>query len=233
MIYISHLVLDDEMKALVNEYGTGIESIDFSISDNLDQLSDSIKTYWQKMKEIGTRDLILHGPFLDVNPCAYDSLVREATMTRFNQCYEAGLQLGAKKIVFHSGMNPYVYYKEYWAEHVAKFWKEFMKNKTELEVVLENVFDDDWRLLLDVYKKVNQPNFKLCLDIGHAHCYSSLDVREWAKNLYVMSTSMTTAATGIPTLGLEAETFPGRKCLVICRRQKNAPGPLNACKKRI
>ena len=54
MIYISHLVLDDEMKALVNEYGTGIESIDFSISDNLDQLSDSIKTYWQKMKEIGT-----------------------------------------------------------------------------------------------------------------------------------------------------------------------------------
>ena len=183
MIYISHLVLDDDMKSLVKEYGTGIESIDFSISDNLDQLSDSIKTYWEKMKEIGTRDLILHGPFLDVNPCAYDSLVREATMTRFNQCYEAGLQLGAKKIVFHSGMNPYVYYKEYWAEQVAKFWQEFMQNKTELEIVLENVFDDDWRLLLDVYERVNQPNFKLCLDIGHAHCYSSLDVREWAKNL--------------------------------------------------
>ena len=44
MIYISHLVLDDDMKALVKEYGTGIESIDFSISDNLDQLSDSKRT---------------------------------------------------------------------------------------------------------------------------------------------------------------------------------------------
>ena len=121
MIYISHLVLDDEMKALVNEYGTGIESIDFSISDNLDRLSDSIKSYRRKMRYIGTRRLILHGPFLDVNPCAYDSLVREATMIRFNQCYEAGLRLGAKKIVFHSGMNPYVYYKEYWAEQVSKF----------------------------------------------------------------------------------------------------------------
>ena len=55
MIYISHLVLDDDMKALVKEYGTGIESIDFSISDNLDRLSDSIKTYWEKMREIGTR----------------------------------------------------------------------------------------------------------------------------------------------------------------------------------
>ena len=39
MIYISHLVLDDDMKALVKEYGTGIESIDFSISDNLDPVS--------------------------------------------------------------------------------------------------------------------------------------------------------------------------------------------------
>lgn len=48
-MYISHLVLDDEMKALVKEYGTGIESIDFSISDNLDRLSDSIKAYREKM----------------------------------------------------------------------------------------------------------------------------------------------------------------------------------------
>lgn len=69
-MYISHLVLDDEMKALVKEYGTGIESIDFSISDNLDRLSDSIKAYREKMRYIGTRRLILHGPFLDVNPCA-------------------------------------------------------------------------------------------------------------------------------------------------------------------
>ena len=29
MIYISHLVLDDDMKALVKEYGTGIEALIF------------------------------------------------------------------------------------------------------------------------------------------------------------------------------------------------------------
>lgn len=52
-----------------------------------------------------------------------------------------------------------------------------MENRKEIEIVLENVFDDDWELPLDVYKKVNQPNFKLCLDIGHVHCYSSLDVQ--------------------------------------------------------
>ena len=120
---------------------------------------------------------------LDVNPAAYDRLVREVTMKRFDQCYQAGLLLGARKIVFHSGMNPYVYYKQGWADQVSRFFSEFMDGRQELEIVLENVFDDDWELLLDVYKKVDHPNFKLCLDIGHAHCYSSVDVREWAKAL--------------------------------------------------
>ena len=132
---------------------------------------------------MGTRELILHGPFLDVNPAAYDRLVREVTMKRFDQCYQAGLLLGARKIVFHSGMNPYVYYKQGWADQVSRFFSEFMDGRQKLEIVLENVFDDDWELLLDVYKKVDHPNFKLCLDIGHAHCYSSVDVREWAKAL--------------------------------------------------
>lgn len=68
-------------------------------------------------------------------------------------------------------------------QQVSRFFSEFMDGRQELEIVLENVFDDDWELLLDVYKKVDHPNFKLCLDIGHAHCYSSVDVREWAKAL--------------------------------------------------
>lgn len=183
MIYVSHLLPDEEMKELAKKYDTGVESIDFSISDHLDDLDGSIALYKKKLHEIGAEKLILHGPFLDVNPCAYDRLVREATMKRFAQCYQAGKELGAEKIVFHSGMNPYVYYKEFWADHVAEFWKEFLKERRELEVVLENVFDDDWQLMLDVHHKVDAPNFKLCLDIGHVHCYSSMDVRGWAENL--------------------------------------------------
>lgn len=48
---------------------------------------------------------------------------------------------------------------------------------------MENVLDEDWRLLLDVYKQVEHPNFKLCLDMGHAHCYSEISVLEWAQEL--------------------------------------------------
>ena len=145
MIYISHLLSDEEMGELLQASGAGIESIDFSISDNLDQLPQTVREYREKMKRLGVEHVILHGPFLDVNPCAYDRLVREVTMTRFAQCCEAGRELGAERIVFHSGINPYVYYKESWAEHVALFWQEFLEKCPDMEIVLENVFDDDWR----------------------------------------------------------------------------------------
>ena len=96
MIYISHLLPDEEMKGLVTETGTGVESIDFSISDNLDHLGKRIELYQKKLEKMGNPPLILHGPFLDLNPAAFDSLIGEVTMTRFTPCYQAGLELGAK-----------------------------------------------------------------------------------------------------------------------------------------
>ena len=50
MIYISHLLPDEEMKEFTQKYGTGIESIDFSISDNLDHLSETVENYRKKME---------------------------------------------------------------------------------------------------------------------------------------------------------------------------------------
>lgn len=100
MIYISHLIPDEKMKFFVEKYGVGVESIDFSISDNLDQLSMSIEYCREKLKYMGTDQLILHGPFLDVNPCAYDSLVREATMTRFSSAMRPGWSLVQRRSFF-------------------------------------------------------------------------------------------------------------------------------------
>lgn len=106
MIYVSHLLRDEEMKELVEELEVGVESIEFSISENLDHLSEHIKTYRKRLQFIGTRELTLHGPFLDLNPVAYDSRVRRVTMERFIQCYEAAQELGAKKIVYHTCYHP-------------------------------------------------------------------------------------------------------------------------------
>lgn len=126
MIYVSHLLRDEEMKELVEELEVGVESIEFSISENLDHLSEHIKTYRKRLQFIGTRELTLHGPFLDLNPVAYDSRVRRVTMERFIQCYEAAQELGAKKIVYHTCYHPGIYFLIGWAERMEEFFHEFL-----------------------------------------------------------------------------------------------------------
>lgn len=183
MIYISHLLPDEEMKELTEELQTGVESIEFSISDNLDHLSEHIKSYKKRLQFIGTKDLILHGPFLDLNPVAFDSRVRRVTMERFVQCYEAAQELEAKKIVFHTCYHPAIYFLTGWAERMEEFFHEFLSGREEIAIVLENVFDREWEPILEVKQRLRESNFSLCLDIGHTHCMSPHPVEEWAQQL--------------------------------------------------
>lgn len=108
MIYISHLLPDDEMQEIISQTGVGIESIEFSISDNLDHLNDSIRSYRERMKNMGCQEMILHGPFMNIDPAAFDSEVRKVTKMRFHQTYTAGMELEghtfAVAVQWHSEM---------------------------------------------------------------------------------------------------------------------------------
>ena len=48
---------------------------------------------------------------------------------------------------------------------------------------LENVLDPKWEPLKAVADQVEADNFGLCLDIGHANCYSAQPVEDWAQGL--------------------------------------------------
>lgn len=49
-IFISHLLPDEEMKKLVISTGAGIESIEFSVQENLDSLSRHIRDYKARLE---------------------------------------------------------------------------------------------------------------------------------------------------------------------------------------
>lgn len=58
---------------------------------------------------IKKRSLSIHGPFLDLNPASYDSLVRNITMLRYNQVYSVAKKLGADRVIYHSCFNENIY----------------------------------------------------------------------------------------------------------------------------
>lgn len=181
MIFISDLLPEKDMKQVLQKTGAGVESIEFSISDSLDHLEDKIKEYRSRMEYYGVTDLTLHGPFLDLNPMSYDSQIQKATEYRYAQAYDAGVRLGAKKIIYHTGFIPTVYYLEGWAQRMADFWNSFMGSRTEMQVLMENLLDPFPEPIKQVKDMVGVPNFKLCLDIGHANCYSNISPVKWAE----------------------------------------------------
>ncbi|MDO4491325.1 MAG: sugar phosphate isomerase/epimerase family protein [Lachnospiraceae bacterium] len=181
MMFLSELLERNEMKRALQDTGAGLESIRFAVSDNLDQLQQQIREAKEDLKYYGDPALYLHGPFLDLNPMSYDSAVRQVTMDRFNACYEAAVELGAEGVVYHSCMIPQIYFTEGWAERMAEFWNEFLEGKSGIPVRMENVLDREIHCFVEVAREVKHPDFGLCVDIGHAHCYSEYSVLEWVR----------------------------------------------------
>jgi sugar phosphate isomerase/epimerase len=183
MIYVSHIIPDDDIKEVVEKTGCGIESIEFSMPDNLDNLPASIRAYRKRLKYIGAKSLTFHGPFLDLNPMTFDREIQKVVMKRYQQVYIAAQALGAKKIVFHSGLDPDLYYLQGWAERMRDFFLEYLEDRKSIEIELENVLDREWEPLRDTVEMVGKDNFHVCFDMGHAHAYSKIPVIEWAKGL--------------------------------------------------
>lgn len=181
--FISDLILREELKVALQELDMGIETLRFGIGMNLDDFDHQLEEAKEEMAWYGNPPLTIHGPFLDLNPMSFDSRIRQATMDRFQQAYEAARELGARKIVYHTCRVPATVFLQGWADRMVDFWNEFLEGKSGIGVCMENVFDPEYTGILEVAERIVHPDFGLCLDIGHAHCFSETPVLEWAKRL--------------------------------------------------
>ena len=50
MIFISHLIPDEQMKELLTLTKAGVESIEFSVSENLDRLDQTMLSYEKRLR---------------------------------------------------------------------------------------------------------------------------------------------------------------------------------------
>jgi|LSQX01.2.fsa_nt_gb sugar phosphate isomerase/epimerase len=184
MIYFGQIDDLGLLAGLLSEYQAGLESYAFGTSAALDDLPLAHQSYTRDLQGLAGYGLALHGPFFDLNPAAFDSLVREATRCRFESCYQAARQLGADKIIFHSGFCPQVYWEETWRNNSILFWREFLADKDDsIALHLENCYEESFSSLAQVIDEVDHPAFTACLDLGHAHVCSQLPLKDWLKGL--------------------------------------------------
>ena len=173
--------LEENLK-LRDKLNIGFEYNDFfipSLLDNKKELDERIEAY----KKIGGFNTI-HGVFFDICFNSSDSLIKDASYKRARQTLDIAKKLGCKKIVFHTnyiiGFNSDDY-KKMWVERNAEAYNTFLNEYSDIEILIENMFDNNDILVRELLDMVNNPRFRMCLDIAHANL-SNESISEWIKN---------------------------------------------------
>ena len=158
-IYVSQLFSDDRVSEILNQYEIGLEIIEFGIGYTLDKDDNGVVEYCERMGDlIKGRSLSIHGPFLDLNTASFDSMIKQATLTRYNQAYSVAKKLGADRLVFHSCYYEDIYFKETYINNSLEFWNEFLSDKdASVKIYIENMYEKDLSVLKELvsWKNLN------------------------------------------------------------------------------
>lgn len=176
--YIS--TIDPNAADTAREYGLGLEIAEYCTAWNMDrEFPETDAAVREKLEGVSRR--VLHGPFNELFPCAIDPKARELAAYRYRQAIDLAKGYGADKVVLHGGYNPRLYYPCWYTEQSILFWKEFFREDPGVEIVLENVFEEEPAMLLDIVRGVDHPKLRMCLDVGHVNAYSEIPASEWLK----------------------------------------------------
>lgn len=177
--YVS--TIDEHAGEIAGVYGLGIEIAEYCTAWNMDErFAETDEEVRKKLQR--QRHPILHAPFNELFPCSIDPKARILAAERYMQAIRLAKRYGAEKVVIHAGYNPRLYYPIWYTEQSVIFWKEFMKQVPEgITICLENVFEEEIAMFLDILKQVDDSRLKICLDIGHVNAYSEIPATQWIK----------------------------------------------------
>jgi len=175
--YISTTASD--ANAVAREHSLGIEIAQYCTAWNMDErFTETDRRVRNALQSVDR--CTLHAPFSELFPCAIDPKARELANLRYKQAIKLAGNYGASKVIVHGGYTPKIYYPIWYIRRSIDFWKSFMEQVGEnYNVVLENVFEETPDMLLDIVARVNDPRFRICLDVGHINVYSRVPVLDW------------------------------------------------------
>jgi sugar phosphate isomerase/epimerase len=121
-------------------------------------------------------EVLVSGPFIDLNPGTSERLILRATRQRFEEAHVFASAIGATEIVFLSSFIPIIYlslYEDSWVSQSITFWKSYLDSiDPTITITVGNTFEFTPTPLIRIVEAVGQPNFKLAFDIGHFLVYS-------------------------------------------------------------
>jgi len=167
-----------ETVALAAEKGLGVEVMAFAFPQTLDgDWRITLAEYKEILKDV-PGDLTLHGPFMDMVSGSPDQRINAVCVARYSHAIRIASELEAKQVVFHAnfiGSLHNTFYREGWHQRNVQFWGPVADYAGEhgVTILLENMWEFDPTIIADLLRELNHPFIKTCLDVGHAHLFSS------------------------------------------------------------
>ncbi|MEO0565244.1 MAG: sugar phosphate isomerase/epimerase family protein, partial [Chloroflexota bacterium] len=161
---------------LAHVHGLGIEVMAFAFPNVLDGDWEQTVRDYQVLLGPVSGPITLHGPFMDMAPGSPDARINQICVERYHHAISIASQLGAEKIVFHANFIAAIHnisYREGWHSRNVDFWGEMAEYAQREGVLLavENMWEFDPDIIVDVLTEVNHPHLRACLDVGHAHIF--------------------------------------------------------------
>ncbi|MFH1374153.1 MAG: TIM barrel protein [bacterium] len=172
----------EKVAPICSTEGYGIEMQSFHDPKNLANPDGCQELHLDAIRNIPLRSM--HGPLSDLVPGSFDPLVRKLALKRFYQALAVGSTLETSHMIFHHGYVPGTSSPKNWLKRSVAFWSAFLSNSPEkIQIHIENHLDRDPELLSDLVAAIGEPRFDICLDFGHAHCFSRLKPLKWIDRL--------------------------------------------------
>jgi len=174
--------------ALARARALGLELQEFSNPALLDGDWRGALREYQAHLDGFAAPITMHGAFIDLISGSPDRRVAAIARERYRQNLEIAHALGARVIDFHANYLPLVDHPSYlpdWEKRQVEFWAPLAEEAAQdgVTLVLENMWEPDPGIISRVLARINSPNLKACLDVGHASLYSRLPTSVWIKQL--------------------------------------------------
>lgn len=165
---------------IAKENDLGFEYNDFFLPHVLDddaKVKDTI-SFFKNLSDMPDYSTS-HGAFLDVTIFSDDKKIYDVSDFRIEQSLRIASQLEAKGVIFHTNYIPNFTlesYRKSWVERNYLYWSEKLKEYPQINIYMENMFDTDWKLLVELAEKLSEfDNFGICFDYAHAHVFGNVD----------------------------------------------------------
>lgn len=126
---------------------------------------------------------LCHLPHHGLHLSCPDPRVMEYSREMITEGLEIGTILGCKIAVLRSGFSNHVRPKDIpdWKARLIDSMQELAAQAEDEEIVLalENAYEPDGEVLLEVMQTVNSPWLRFAVDLGKAACFSRMAPEEW------------------------------------------------------